>query len=97
MIVKEWWELGYKTIFCNGMVYLYRPLSGVVISTPIDGGKWQCFDDVNRRPWHKYPQGIDSLPESMRKYFQHVARECYCGQGVDLCDLCAGLICLETR
>ena len=39
MTAKEWWELGYKTIFRNGMVYLYRPLSGVVISTPIDGGK----------------------------------------------------------
>jgi hypothetical protein len=91
MNARQWRQLGYKTLFRHGSVYLYRPLSGVVVTLKIERGDWMEHDNVNAPPWLKIPNGIDGLPAASRADIMAAARCCYCDQGVGTCDFCTGL------
>lgn len=89
MNARDWRKQGYKTVFDCGTVYLYRPMSGVVIHTRVENGRWMEHENVNRAPWVLEPLGIDGLPAQLRQRFEYIREHCYCDKGVDLCDFCA--------
>lgn len=89
MNAAQWRGHGYKTIFRDGKIYLYRPLTGVLISTDVDHGKWMRQDNVNHKPWRTHPDGIDGMPQAFRDDVFNTLVVCYCAYGMT-CDFCAG-------
>lgn len=89
MNAEQWRSKGYKTIFRNGRVYLYRPMTGITISTDVKKGDWMNYDNVNEVPWSK--QDVNFMGTPLADDFITTAQNCYCDQGVGLCDFCAGI------
>jgi len=87
MNATQWQELGYKTILRDENIFLYRPMSGIVIRTRIDNGKWMEYDNLNDFPWIK---GSETVSDDTMEKLAIIADHCYCGQ-VRLCDFCSGL------
>jgi hypothetical protein len=86
MTSKQWREAGYRTIFRDGYVYLYRPLSGITIRTENRRGKWMEYNDINKHPWEKLGDCATQ--------FEHIAEACYCdsmGGYIHTCDFCQGI------
>ena len=91
---KQWREIGYKTIFKDGSVFLVRwPKSEVVICTKNNRGDWMRFDKVNEAPWVCVPGGIESLEPGLRDHLKAAAENCYCDSpgGINTCDFCSGV------
>jgi len=81
MNAQQWRKLGYVVIFSDELVWLYRPQSGVVLTTPNDNGDWMLRDDVNR-DWKHAPE---------TPLIKAIARDCYCSSLPDgSCDFCTG-------
>ena len=91
MNAAQWRELGYKTIFRWGRIYLVRPMTGTCICTSIGNGDWMLFDNVNKEPWLKVPEGIMGLTTNLMQDIEQTIQSCYCDQGVGTCDFCSGV------
>ena len=99
---KQWRQQGYHTIFRPGSdreatVYLFRPMTEVVISTHIDRGSWMQYDDVNGPPWKKWTPADHEAEPYLLALLHLIAAECYCDMGVGTCDFCAGIRSVDLQ
>ena len=85
MTPKQWRDKGYKTIFRTLAVYLYHPQERRAVCTNIHLGHWQRHNDPTKPPW-----SYVHLDAGLGLEFALCAAMCYCDQGVDTCDYCAG-------
>jgi hypothetical protein len=82
----DWQKFGYKTIFRNRCIYLFRTNLEVGYFTEAQGDRWMQYDNPNCSPWQfiSYRQHPQLYEE-----FRGVAAKCYCQEGF-LCSYCAG-------
>ena len=93
MTSKGWRKAGYKTMYRDGRIYLYRPDTGVLIHASMHGGHWMQNDDLNAPPWVQEPQGIDGASPELQRQAENAKAFCYCdsmGGYIETCDFCAG-------
>ncbi|MHA2085048.1 MAG: hypothetical protein ACXABD_14930 [Candidatus Thorarchaeota archaeon] len=87
----EWRQLGYKSIFTQGRIYLYRPERNLVAWCPILGGNWMACNDLNKMPWRIEPKGIDGLSPITQGRLKTAVELCQCAER-KTCDFCANKI-----
>ena len=88
---KDWRKQGYKTVFVNGRIYIFSAkFTGTepIYTTLIDNGKWRDHDNLHVRPWTMLT--YKNCEETTQAAINTSLLYCYCDQGVDICDYCAG-------
>lgn len=81
----DWQKFGYKTIFRNRFVYLFRSNVEVGYFMEAEGDRWMQYENPNCSPWQFINYG--QHPELIEE-FRNVTTNCYCRDSF-LCSFCA--------